>query len=129
MQRKAKKSEAREAYMRKANYAKIKESYGTRYPIADPEQIKNDDAIIEAILTTHSGNCSLKNVHNGQILGYTPQYPENDKKRSHDIFHMKEDSNLDSDLMAAQQASDFMLDDDDADDYDPPHTQKGIQLG
>ena len=52
LQRKAKKSEAREAYMRKANYARIEASYGSRHPIADPEQIKIDSAI-EAILATH----------------------------------------------------------------------------
>ena len=35
--------------MRKANYARIEASYGSRHPIADREQIKLDSAI-EAIL-------------------------------------------------------------------------------
>jgi hypothetical protein len=52
LQRKAKKSEAREAYMRTANYARIEASFGSQYPIADPEQIKHDSAI-DAILATH----------------------------------------------------------------------------
>ena len=38
--------------MRKANYARIEASYGSRHPIADPEQIKLDSAI-ETILATH----------------------------------------------------------------------------
>ena len=51
-QRKAKKSESREAYIRKASYARIEASYGSRYSIAHPDQTKLDSAI-DAILATH----------------------------------------------------------------------------
>ncbi len=82
--------------MRKANYARIEASYGSRHPIADPEQIKLDLAI-EAILATHlpkndecQPDASSSYDKAAQIL----------KKKVH----------FDSDLDAAHCASDFMLD-------------------
>ena len=95
LQRKAKKTEAREAYMRKANYAKIEESYGTRHPIVDPEQIKIDSTI-EAILATH--------------------FPKNECQpdaTSSSYEHAAKKSRFNTDLAAAHLASDYLLDDDD----------------
>jgi len=102
LHRRAKKSAAREAYMRKANYATIEESYGTRYPIIDPTQIKIDDAI-EAILATHFPKNECAQTEN------PPSYDTSTtaKKRRREVS--LDDS--ESTLLKMQQASDSTFDD------------------